>query len=42
MPGGIETAILFSFFDQSVMDFNKPTKLSDNIADNSAIRAMVA
>ncbi len=39
MPGGIETAILFFLFDQSVMNFNKPT--SDNIAENSAIRAMV-
>jgi hypothetical protein len=37
--GGIETAILFSLYDQSVMDFNKST--GENLAENSAVRAMV-
>ncbi len=39
VPGGMETAILLSFFDQSVMDFTKPT--GENLAENSALRAMV-
>jgi hypothetical protein len=38
--GGIETATLYSIFDQSIMDLNKP--LSDNFAENKALRAMVA
>jgi hypothetical protein len=40
LPGGIETALLYSIFDQSVMDLNRP--LSDNFAENKALRAMVA
>ncbi len=40
LPGGIETAMLYSIFDQSVMDLNRP--LSGNFAENKAIRAMVA
>ncbi len=40
LPGGIETAMLYSIFDQSVMDLNRP--LSDNFAENKALRAMVA
>ncbi len=40
LPGGIETAMLNSIFDQSVMDLNRP--LSDNFAENKALRAMVA
>jgi hypothetical protein len=39
VPGGVETAIIFSFFDQSVMDFTKPT--GENLAENSALRAIV-
>ena len=39
LPGGIETAIMFSFFDQSVMDLTKST--GENLADNSALRAVV-
>jgi hypothetical protein len=39
VPGGVETAIMFSFFDQSVMDFTKPT--GENLADNSVLCAMV-
>jgi hypothetical protein len=39
VPGGIETAILFSLFNQSVMDWNKNT--GENPAENSAVRAMV-
>ena len=39
LPGGIETAMLFAIFDQSVMDLNKP--VSDNLAENAALRAMV-
>jgi hypothetical protein len=39
VPGGIETSILFSIFDQSVMDFSKST--SKNIAENNALRARV-
>ncbi len=40
LPGGIETAMLYSIFYQSVMDLNRP--LSDNFAENKALRAMVA
>ena len=40
LPGGIETAMLFAIFDQSVMDLNKP--VSDNLAENAALRAMVS
>ncbi len=32
LPGGIETAMLYSIFDQSVMDLNRP--LSENFAEN--------
>jgi hypothetical protein len=39
IPGGVETAIMFSFFDQSVLNLTKPT--GENLAENSAIRAMV-
>ncbi len=39
VPGGVETAIMFSFVDQSVMDFTKPT--GENLAENSVLRAMV-
>jgi hypothetical protein len=39
VPEGIETAIMLSLFDDTVMDFTKST--GDNLADNSAIRAMV-
>ncbi len=39
-PGGIETAMLFSIFDQSVIDFTRPS--SELSADDSAIRAIVA
>jgi hypothetical protein len=39
LPGGIETAIMFSFFEDAVMDFTKST--GDNLTDNAAIRAMV-
>jgi hypothetical protein len=38
VPGGVETAIMFSFFDQSVLNYTKPTR--KNLAENSAIRAM--
>ncbi len=40
LPGGIETAMQYSIFDQSVMDLNRST--SANLADNYALRAMVA
>ncbi len=40
LPGGIETAMLYSIYDQSVMDLNRST--SANLADNQALRAMVA
>jgi hypothetical protein len=40
LPGGIETAMLYSIFDQSVMDLNRP--LRNNFAENKALRAMVA
>jgi hypothetical protein len=40
LPGGIETAMLYSIYDQSVMDLNRST--SANLADNYALRAMVA
>jgi hypothetical protein len=39
VPGGVETAIMFSFFGQSVLNLTKPT--GENLADNSAIRAMI-
>jgi hypothetical protein len=39
LPGGIKTAMIFSLFDDTVMDFTKPT--GDNLTDNNAIRAMV-
>jgi hypothetical protein len=39
LPGGFETAIMFAFFDDAVMDFTKPT--GANLTDNAAIRAMV-
>ncbi len=39
-PGGIKTAMIYSIFDQSVMDLNRST--SANHADNQALRAMVA
>ncbi len=39
LPGGVETAIMFSFFDQSVMDFTQPT--GENLAKNSVLRAIV-
>jgi hypothetical protein len=34
-----KTAMLFSIFDQSVMDLNRP--VSDNLAENAALRGMV-
>ena len=40
LPGGVETAMLFAIFDQSVMDLNRP--VSDNLAENAALRAMVS
>jgi hypothetical protein len=40
LPGGIETAMLYSIYDQSVMDLNRST--SANLADNHTLRAMVA
>ncbi len=40
LPGGIETAMLYSIYDQSVMDLTRST--SANLADNHALRAMVA
>jgi hypothetical protein len=39
LPGGIETAIMFAFFDDSVMDFTNT--IGDNLTDNAMIRAMV-
>ncbi len=39
LPGGVETALLIAIFDQSVMDLNRP--VSDNLAENAALRAMV-
>jgi hypothetical protein len=39
LPGGIETAIMFSLFDDAVMDFTNT--IGDNLTDNAAIRAMV-
>jgi hypothetical protein len=39
VPGGVETAIMFSFFDQSVLNYTKPT--SENLAENSTLRAVV-
>jgi hypothetical protein len=39
LPGGVETAMLFSIFDQSVMDLNRP--VSNNLAETTALRAMV-
>ncbi len=39
LPGGVETALLFSIFDQSVMDLNRPVR--DNLTENAALRAMV-
>jgi hypothetical protein len=39
LPGGIETAIMFSFFDQSVMDLTKST--GKNLAEKSALRAVL-
>ncbi len=40
LPGGIETAIMFAFFDDSVMDFTNT--IGDNLTDNAAIRAMIS
>ena len=40
LPGGIETAILYSIFDQSIIDFAKT--VSDQTTDDSAIRAVMA
>jgi hypothetical protein len=40
LPGEIETAMLYSIYDQSVMDLNRST--SANLAENHALRAMVA
>jgi hypothetical protein len=40
MPGGIETAMLFSFFDQSVLDITKSRQQLEE--DHYAIRAIVA
>ena len=39
LPGGIETAIMFAFFDDSVLDHNNT--IGDNLTDNAMIRAMV-
>jgi hypothetical protein len=40
LPGGIETAMLYSSFDQSIIDF--AGKGSDLTTDDSAIRAVMA
>ncbi len=40
LPGGIQTAMLFSIFDQSVLDLTKPRRQLDK--DDYAIRAIVA
>ncbi len=40
VPGGFETAMLFSIFDQSILDTTKPRQQLDE--DASAIRAIVA
>jgi hypothetical protein len=39
LPGGIETAIMFAFFDDSVMDYTNT--IGDNLTDNAMLRAMV-
>jgi hypothetical protein len=39
LPGGIETAIMFAFFDDSVMDYTNT--IGDNLTENAMIRAMV-
>ena len=40
LPGGIDTAILYSIFDQSIIDFAGTA--SDQTTDDSAIRAVMA
>jgi hypothetical protein len=40
LPGGIETAMLFSIFDQSILDLTKSRQQLDK--DDYAIRAIVA
>ncbi len=40
LPGGIETAMLFSIFDQSILDLTKSRQQLDE--DDYAIRAIVA
>jgi hypothetical protein len=40
LPGGIETAMLFSIFDQSILDLTKSRQQLDE--DDRAIRAIVA
>ena len=40
LPGGIETAMLYSIFDQSIIDF--AGKGSNLTTDDSAIRAVMA
>ncbi len=39
LPGGIETAMLYSIYDQSVMDLTRDPRT--NARDNQALRAMV-
>ena len=40
VPGGYETAMLFSIFDQSILDITKPRQQLDE--DDHALRAIVA
>jgi hypothetical protein len=40
LPGGIETAMLFSIFDQSAMDMTRPRRQLEG--DDYAVRAIVA
>ena len=39
-PGGYETAMLFSIFDQSILDLTKPRQETDD--DDHALRAIIA
>ena len=40
LPGGYETAMLFSIFDQSILDLTKPRRETDD--DDHALRAIIA
>jgi hypothetical protein len=40
VPGGYETAMLFSIFDQSILDTTKPRQQTDD--DDHALRAIIA